>query len=451
MYKYRVAIFVFLSLLMCKISSAQQYMKFSWTEENINYFGFAYLIDSDNVVVRINSMQNGVLKLADAKAKLKVRPPYAPKSLVLDISMAKVIYSKDGNKTGRFPSFKVYQDDYDPVKAKASGRSYVALATKIDKRKYMANLPDVNVYTYSRLADAQNSINPAAYFLKDEAYFKLFSKPSTSVSATAPATTSAINNTPTSNINTQPSGPVTIHLVLLGDTKDISIGASVKNDLNSMRSLFQNTMGVNKNIRFNIKEVSGDKLTALEVQNTVKSLTVGANDAVIVYYSGHGTNPLNSNSNFPTASLIKSSYRLEDLSSLADSHKPRLSIVIGDLCNSVSRATSPVATQAFTRSAAPQYDPARVAKLLINAKGKLISTSSKYDEYSYSIGNNGVFTEAFVGAMNATVVNQSSLAITWDAVLTRSYQDALYRTRNIVNKTGTKGQNGFYGGNVTYN
>ncbi|MDR2282278.1 MAG: caspase family protein [Sphingobacterium sp.] len=448
MQKLKIAIITLITLLSAKTSLAQQYMKFSWKDLNIDYSAFAYLIDSENVIVRINSTQNGVLKLADAVGRLRVHPGYSPKARVLEIGIGEVIYSKDNKMSGSFPAFRLFQENYDPVTNKVSGRSYVAQATKIAQKGYLSSRPDAKVQVYAKLSDVQQNVNAGAYFLKDELYYQQFSKPSSPASNNNASTN---NNSGTKPSASQSASPVTVHLILLGDTKDASIGESVKSDLAKMRSLFQHTMAVNKNIKFNIKEISGDQLVSTNVQNTVKSLTVGANDAVILYYSGHGSNPQGSNSDFPTAAMIKSSYKLENMGNLISNLNPRLAIVIGDLCNSVPRTRTALPDEPLMRSAPAQHDPARVAELLIKAKGKIVSTSSSYDEYSYSLGNNGAFTNSFIDAMTSAINSHSNLSATWDAVLKQSYKEAYNKTKNIVNKPGTKGQNGFYRGSLVYN
>ncbi len=448
MQKLKIAIITLITLLSAQTSLAQQYMKFSWKDLNIDYSAFAYLVDSENVIVRINSTQNGVLKLAEASGRLRIHPAYSSKAKVLEIGGGDVIYSKDGKMNGTFPAFHLIQDNYDPVTGKASGRSYVAQASKISQKGYLIGRPDVKVQTYTKLSDAQQNLNVGAFFLKEEALYNMFSK---SGNTTANNSASTNNNSGNKPAASQAAPLVTVHLILVGDTKDASIGESVKSDLIKMKSLFQNTMSVNKNIKFNIKEISGDQLISTNVENTVKSLTVGANDAIILYYSGHGSNPQGSNSDFPTAAMIKSSYKLENMGNLVSNRKPRLAIVIGDLCNSVPRTRTALPDEPLLRSAPAQHDPARVAQLLIKAKGKIVSTSSSYDEYSYSLGNNGAFTNSFVDAMTSAINSHSNLSATWDAVLKQSYKEAYNKTKNIVNKPGTKGQNGFYRGSLVYN
>ncbi|MFD2554538.1 caspase family protein [Sphingobacterium tabacisoli] len=443
MQNYKIAVIALITLLSAQVSLAQQYMRFSWKDLNMDYSAFAYLIDSEHVIVRINSTQNGVLKLAEATGKLRVHPGYSPKARVLEIGIGEVIYSKDNKMSGSFPAFRLFQENYDPVTNKVSGRSYVAQATKIAQKGYISGHPDTKVQIYTKLSDVQQNINAGAYFLKEEAYYKQFAKTNSN--------TSANSNSGNKPAASQSASLVTVHLILLGDTKDASIGESVKSDLAKMRSLFQNTMSVNKNIKFNIKEISGDQLVSTNVQNTVKSLTVGANDAIILYYSGHGSNPQGSNSEFPTAAMIKSSYKLENMGNLISNLKPRLAVVIGDLCNSVPRTRTALPEEPLFRSAPAQHDPARVAEFLIKAKGKIVSTSSSYDEYSYSLGNNGAFTNSFIDAMTSAINSHSNMPATWDAVLKQSYKEAYNKTKNIVNKPGTKGQNGFYRGSLVYN
>lgn len=449
MQKLKIAIISLITLLSAKTSFTQQYMKFSWQDLNINYSAFAYLVDSENVIVRINSTQNGVIKLAEASGRLRIHPGYSPKAKVLEIGAGDVIYSKDGKMNGTFPAFHLLQDNYDPVTSKVSGRSYVAQASKISQKGYLIGRPDIKVQTYTKLSDAQQNFNAGAFFLKEESLYNMFSKPGNTATNNNASTNNNGGNKPAAS---QTATPVTVHLILVGDTKDASIGESVKSDLIKMRSLFQNTMSVNKNIKFNIKEISGDQFISTNVKNTVNSLTVGANDAVILYYSGHGENRKENKSKFPTAVMQQgSSYKLENMGNLVAGKKPRLAIVIGDLCNSVPRTRTALPDQPLMRSAPAQHDPARVAQLLIKAKGKIVSTSSSYDEYSYSLGNNGAFTNSFVDALTSAINSHSNMSATWDAVLKQSYKEAYNKTRDIVNKTGTKGQNGFYQGSVVYN
>lgn len=137
-----------------------------------------------------------------------------------------------------------------------------------------------------------------------------------------------------------------MHLLLVADTLDKSIGYAGKSDLKLIRETFEQLsqkMGITKN-NFNFRLFAGKQFERKPILDAIKLLKPGANDIVIFYYVGHGfrvdtteTFPhiKSTNNNHDSATIVKNSIRMkEEVFDVLKKKNARFNLVVSDCCNS---------------------------------------------------------------------------------------------------------------------
>ena len=169
----------------------------------------------------------------------------------------------------------------------------------------------------------------------------------------------------------------------------------------------------NLNYRNNMHSHSGSEFTTAYIDREIENLSVGSNDVVVFYYSGHGANF--KNDKWPTLDLLDKPYWssriLAKLNAKCD--KAKLVLFITDCCNSyINHMISP--TSSFNPT-----DENNVAKLFTGFKGKkkVIVTAAKPGQASLSdLRYGALFGIAFRQAVKENTSNDVSNP-TWDKVL----------------------------------
>lgn len=134
-------------------------------------------------------------------------------------------------------------------------------------------------------------------------------------------------------------------LVIVANTKDPDIGKGCREDIKSIRQMFEK---MTDHMKFNFLElvVAGKEYSKENVKDAIEALSPGKNDIVVFYYSGHGFSfDKDADKRYPqvdlrsiTASnkvdvIIENTHNLMDLFEMVKSRGARLNIVIGDCCN----------------------------------------------------------------------------------------------------------------------
>jgi hypothetical protein len=143
-----------------------------------------------------------------------------------------------------------------------------------------------------------------------------------------------------------------LHVVLVGDTKDRTIGKGVKENIKTLETLLGSAERDGE-ISVSRTEIKGDDFNCKRIREAVIQLNIGSTDAVLFYYSGHGFR--HTQAQFPEFDCRRTSDPdLADLSGIGDlikAKKPRFLLAIADACNKKSRHGIP------PRGWAPPYSP----------------------------------------------------------------------------------------------
>jgi len=220
-------------------------------------------------------------------------------------------------------------------------------------------------------------------------------------------------------LNTQAATPAcaaTFHAVIVGQTSDPSIGASVNADV-GMAIDFAN--GVGKHFEdSDIRVLTDQEATDARVRATISRLDIGFDDFLFIYYSGHGDTSRREGSPWPWLAIGMEGYDLlMEANKLATPRK----LVVFDACN----GSQEMPTRRRPASGG-DFQPAQVARLIKSLKGDVVVTSSKapFVSYADSNGRGSRFSVGFFYII-ADVLGSPVSDVGWGEILKRAVQQTV--------------------------
>ena len=254
-----------------------------------------------------------------------------------------------------------------------------------------------------------------------------------------------------------PTNSQTLHAIIFANTKcpgeepgSMGIGPSVTCDYQRMKIEFE-TMASFLNYKkdFQWYEGSPNHFCRTNLESALNNLSCGKDDIVIFYYSGHGgRSPKETQDPFPWMQLVVDPYHtpwnasqyysLSQVLKRIEAKQPRLSIVLGDLCNSLSNAIPQKDVPEMKGATKISKAPCDFYKdLFLKVKGSIISSSSKPGETSAAFSDGGAFTICFTEALQIMVSN--NMEPDWETLLegtkmrtskvTQGKQNPIYEAR----------------------
>lgn len=217
----------------------------------------------------------------------------------------------------------------------------------------------------------------------------------------------------------------TLHAIIFANTKcpgekpgSTGIGPSVTCDYQRMKIEFE-TMASFLNYKkdFQWYEGSASNFCREKLEYALNNLSCSDDDIVIFYYSGHGgRSPQDTQDPFPWMQLVVDPYNtpwsafqyfsLSQVLQRIKTKQPRLSIVLGDLCNSLSNAIPQKEIPEMKGATKMSKAPCDFYKdLFLKVKGSIIASSSKPGETSAACEDGGAFTICFTEALQIMVSN----------------------------------------------
>lgn len=212
----------------------------------------------------------------------------------------------------------------------------------------------------------------------------------------------------TKAIRVGPSGPQTltgqrkIHILLCGLTNDGSIGDAITSSLAKLRKIFTDNIDKEFKGRFNV--LTGAQCNANTILQTVDKIAAGPDDAVFVYYLGHGAYDVGLSQSDPSGGhffqIPSGDLPRKELYARIALKGARLSVLITDTCNVSAVARPRLRLETRTRSIVTS-DFTALERLLLFHRGQVDISASSRDQYSwFTAGYGGWFSNSLCGSIN---------------------------------------------------
>ncbi len=201
-----------------------------------------------------------------------------------------------------------------------------------------------------------------------------------------------------------------LHALLVADTDTGGkIGVSVRTDIKNLRTILEAGLPA---ARLRITEITGNAVTPNNLTSRLRNLQINSDDAVIIYYSGHGGFDPNRGHYFALTNGGRL-YRSAVVSAITQPYTPRFWGVITDCCASIP----PIAVAPIL---APGDRTTLLTHLFLETRGRVDFTSSRPEQISLGIPPpiGGLFTWSLCKVLD----ENANQRLQWDDVfrLTRA-------------------------------
>lgn len=438
----RLLVVMFFATL-CYAVKAQSFYEIKW-KSDLDYTALVVYYDESQIEVRVKYTDaNNIYRVAKYSCDGSIETDDSGvRYFVFDGRDAEVVYSSDNSSSGYIADNFIFtnlnennefeylytmddsdvdNEDSEPIEA-----SYRQLDPQTDfTQQYIFNFFDEHEPEYARYLGLVNTASQEEPLTVD-------SEPAN-----------------------EPQRAV-MHLVMVADVEDRSIGKSTAQDQRDVTTTFTK---ISRELGIEIREYqfSGNGFNKDSILTNLNRINNSPNDIIIYYYSGHGYNDPGKDSEFPSMALDGVDLSLEDMYYEVRAKNARLTMIIGDLCNSIPESRAAVGRrEALPFKSGYLFDNTKLSKLFIQSSGFLVSTSSQKGEWSYCMNNpdgtmgNGQFTHAFIESMIKEASAVSASDADWLNLFGRAYRNANINTQGLVNQNGQRGQSGFNRSNIKY-
>lgn len=235
------------------------------------------------------------------------------------------------------------------------------------------------------------------------------------------------------------NGP-TIHLVELTNDIIMDIGQQCSQDSKAMRS---EVRGIAQLLGMNIQiyDVSGDQFSLIGLKRALKQLKASNDDVIVFHYSGHGFRFDDQEDEFPQLSLCPTGYEelldnnyvgLSDVYEVLLAKQARLTIVLGDCCNSFLGAPRPITQTAFLTRDRSNVSLEKLRQLFINSRGSIISSAASPGEVSWCDLSGGMYTNAFLQTLRSEISLLAEGEPSWDNIISGTISQAQTRSAKLI-------------------
>jgi hypothetical protein len=244
---------------------------------------------------------------------------------------------------------------------------------------------------------------------------------------------------------------MTMHIIIVANVNDTSIGPSAAKDKDDMLKMLNNLAGTMK-VNTSTIIISGNNYSKKSLLNALSKFKPNQQDMVIFYYSGHGfrksTTPLANlpkDSIFPHLDLranynqdyMKESLGIDSVYRTLLRKGARFNLVLGDCCNAAVQATNTVGKPpGATRG--PELDKSMrniQTMFLSPAPTSILATSANVQELASS--NNkfgGFFSYFFRSTLNFYLSPMRVEPPSWEALLFDAQTQTAKKASNTICK-----------------
>lgn len=420
---------LFLSLLcFCAgLLPAQNFYQIDWSYQDVDYSALLVWYSDDDAFARVGYQH---AEKGYQVAEFQCKGEYftdesGGEYYLLDGFEAKMIY---GDKKTSYSADNFIFADLDGEQA------YESIYTIDDSQ--LDGLSDTDQLTEAQVKELAPSTFTAAYlgqyFFESEPQYALF------LHKTEPREVVQPKPKPV-------AAPVTLHLLVVANSLDVSIGPGCEVDRRKLKTEFANIAEA-LGIQFKSYEVEGKAFAKGQVMAMLDAFQPGANDVVAFFYRGHGFRFSDQEEAWPMMSMRYSSFQPLESIAISDVYHrivgkgARLNLIFGDMCNNDIGISQPV-SNTFTAMQSNLYPSLeKLRRLFLEAKGNILSVAAKPGEVSW-VNNveGGLYTSSFFEALYKEVGRYSGTG-DWNALVNYTIERAEYKsTRTCSNCTAQHG------------
>jgi hypothetical protein len=246
-----------------------------------------------------------------------------------------------------------------------------------------------------------------------------------------------------------------MHLLIVADTIDATIGKSVVLDIKKVSELFSsisNYIG----IKIFTTVIAGKAFGKTGVQSALSKLKPLPDDIVIFYYSGHGFRMPEKPRNYPNMKLknfktprenfsdslawikgsrtanITHSLNIEDIFNTIRKKGARMNLIISDCCNDDIFSVNVKGTKpAGTKSSGIQWSEENIRSLFLEKNPmSVLATACTSGERAASKDNFGGFFTHFFKTSLEVNCSKSKSNVSWDQVLQQTKRQTTVKANN---------------------
>ncbi len=230
-----------------------------------------------------------------------------------------------------------------------------------------------------------------------------------------------------------------IHLLIVANTNDSSIGVPCNNSMNLMEETFTNLAGY-LGLKILVTKIYGSTYNKANVVKQLSMLKPGFNDVLIFYYVGHGFRKAKDNRPFPfldfrantKEDFMEKSLNLEDIYNQLKLKNARLNIVMGDCCNSDPYANSPMAAaDPRPRASELDFNLEKCRELFLNTKrmSLLMTAAEKGQLASCNAELGAFFSFYFKSSMENALRDVKTKNVSWYQVIDKAKLQTVDKAR----------------------
>ena len=193
-----------------------------------------------------------------------------------------------------------------------------------------------------------------------------------------------------------------LHLIVVANTLDKSIGKTCVIDKDNVTSLFEeitNFLGIGLSTQI----IEGKNFSRKNVDIAISKVKPGANDIVVFYYTGHGYNDVESGSAYPNLDLRErvsddigglNTLNIEGIYRLIQAKNARFNMVLSDCCNNDPFSSNNIGAEgASLRTSSVGWNKNFCSELFLQSKQSILMTGASKGQLSAgNVADGGFFT-----------------------------------------------------------
>ncbi len=201
-----------------------------------------------------------------------------------------------------------------------------------------------------------------------------------------------------------------LHVLLVGDTLDDSLGIAFNSDLDMMQGKMKE-VAEHTDLELNLTIITDDSVKTENILNYLTALEVDSDDVMVMYFTMHGYRTASKESQWPNLYFGVEHMGMDFayINQLAKEKSPRFLLSLADSCNNeipedMVPTISQKAYKALDMTAAERLKQ-NYRKLFLESYGSVVISSSIPGQYSWAyVFLGGIYSLSFLDVMEQSML-----------------------------------------------